>query len=451
MAPSETGNGSGSHELAKALQDRVDAATVAQAEAAARTAQANARAAEVKADSDGAAARLALAKSFVPDLGSVKPDTTDVKASTPSLVSLLSFAALKKISEKIADEVDAALPADAAPVLVTAELDLATADASYVEVDRGISHLIEAADKLLSELEPPAEDTEAVQEMPALPRGGLMLGSSLKFVVGAAGLAATAFSGGVAAPAVLAGEAAAAVIPGLLSLLGRDSTLLAGTMDASDAATTAGVSGSLKQRRPDLKVIHDDFRLLPQADVLLRVDELADNRVQLTTWELKLTTDKGAADKKLADLQAAEQPDARQIAEVTEQSTILGAKLKLVQTMGTTIDAFTTGINVVSPGAKRSPLETAALHEELHDRQGRFGYVLFVKANTGDVDERIIQRRIVFVKDSEFSSAADITVTYMLLETGDSSIVSAGSVTGVVHAHGSVGSKPKVDPPEIIQ
>src|SRR5436190_15535672 len=101
MEATDGQQGQESHQLSKALQDRVDAATAVQAEAAARTADASARSAEVKAESDAVAARLALAKSFAPDLGSVKTSTLDLKASTPSFGSRLSFAALGKIAARV--------------------------------------------------------------------------------------------------------------------------------------------------------------------------------------------------------------------------------------------------------------------------------------------------------------------------------------------------------------
>src|SRR5690242_16419785 len=151
------------HELSKPLQDRVDAATAAKAEADARAAEAAARSAEIKAASDAVAARLALAKSFVPDLSGVKPGTLDVKASTPSYGSVLSFAALRKIATRIAADTEHSLPKSAV-VLVTSDLDLATADATYVEVESGLAGLLEAAREVLRVVDRASRKPQHTQE-----------------------------------------------------------------------------------------------------------------------------------------------------------------------------------------------------------------------------------------------------------------------------------------------
>jgi hypothetical protein len=447
------GHGEGQpHKLADHLQELVDRATVAQAQAAARTAEATARSAEATADADTVVARLALAKSFVPDLSAVKPSTLDVKPSTPSFGSLLTFAALTKIAGRVAEEVHAALPRpeDVSAVLVTSDLDLATADATYVEVDTGLVHVLEATRQLLHDLEHPQEP--ATDDKRPLDLTRRPPGKAVGAIAGAVtGLAAAAIAGGPAAPLVLAGEAVAAALPGLLSLLGTDRTLLAGTIDASDTATTAAVAGALKKGHASLVVVHDDFRLLPDQGLLLRANELAAGRVQLTTWELTLTNAKSAADRQLAELQAAKPPDAGKIAAAAEASTRAAAGLLLVKTLGTTIDAFTAAIHAVPAGAKRSSFATAVLHGDLHGEKRRFSHVVFAKANAGETDEEISHRRLEFWKDNTFSSVADITVTYLLLETARSSIVAAGNVTGAVHAHGNVGGKPKVAPPELVE
>jgi hypothetical protein len=397
------------------LQRRVDEATAATQEANARAAEAAARSAETKADSDATTARIAELKSFVPDVGPATKSTLDVKDATPMWNSLLTYAALEKIGASVADRILSALPeAAGTSILVTGDADLSTSDATYEEVTTGLEQLERAAEALCADLERPKETPRAERMAPAA-----------------------------------AIQLAAAAVPAVLSIFSTESTLSTGATESSDLAAAAPIAGALHGR--GISVVHDGFRLIPGGGVFNRLTNVERDRSRLATWQLTLSDHKSGIDKQLAELRAAKDPNEHRIAELTEEATDNATRLGEIKNILTAIDTFLASVRAIPKGATHSPLTTAALHEELHGEKRRFGYVLLVKAHAGQSQGEITHHPFLrWIVDDKFSTSADISVTYMLIETKSSSLIIAGTVTGVVLAHGSIGERPTVDEPVIL-
>jgi hypothetical protein len=108
------------------------------------------------------------------------------------------------------------------------------------------------------------------------------------------------------------------------------------------------------------------------------------------------------------------------------------------------IDRFSAAIRVIPTGARRSPLATAALYDELHqDATSRFTHVLLVKAQPGE-SAQLVDDKPLWFKD-KFSTLVEVNVTYMLLATDDSHVALAGTATAMASAHGDLGSKVRFD------
>ncbi|HET8651219.1 MAG TPA: hypothetical protein VFM13_01480 [Gaiellaceae bacterium] len=398
--------------LPEPLKRRQDEAEVAKAEADARKAEADADKAKVEAEKAAAAADRERLTALVPDLAKVKESTLDVKDTTPMWGTFLTFAAVRKVGAAVADVVLATRPeAGDWRVLITDEAELATSDAVHQEVTTGLEQLKTAAEGILEQLKTAADEKEATK------------------LVG---------------PVV---ASLASALPGVLSLFSSRRTVSTAATAASDLAAAAAVADALR-RPPEVVVVHDDFRLFPEngeKGVYAILAEVADLHQKLVAKKLEFSDAKSTAEVELAKAKAAEHPDEAAIAKLTKDVRDAATRLGLVDSVITAIDTFAAAIRVVPAGATRSSLTTAALRDALHDQKSRFHFthVLLLKAQAGQAQQQL-DNRPFFFKD-RFSTVADTSMTYALIETAQSTIVASGTVTGTASARGNIGEPPTVD------
>lgn len=377
---------------AKAKADKAVAdARGAEAELAedARVADAVRREKIAKADQAAAAARREQLSALLPDLSKVKDSVLTRKDGPPIAGVPLTFGALKKVAEAIARCITDALGvgSTSARVLLTADADLATADGVYRDVSTGIMELEAAADRLLS---------------PPTARAAVVAPAMVEATIG-----------------VLAGA-----VPAVLSLLSGQRTLSTAPVTLSDLAATAAVAGALRSKAgPGMALVHQDFRLVPDTGVYAAAARLQAKRQEL-----------GAA-KARAEAEPA--PGAAAQARIGQLAGLCAA-----------IDTFTAAIRAVPEGARRSALATAALCEQLHHDgaaggAGRFSHVVLVKGQEGQSQE-LVDNRPLWFKD-RFSTTVDVSVTYLLLECGGSTILAAGTETATATAYGQVGEAAKIN------
>jgi hypothetical protein len=393
--------------LPPAQQARKDEADVKKAEAEAEKAAADAK----KATAD---ARRSELTALVPDLSKVEASTLEVTKDVPSLSSALSYRALRVAAESVAAQI---LPDNPDPpverILVTPDSDLASADAAYRDVSSGLAALLTSADELLKEV---PEET---------------------------------FAAGVDIAAALAGA-----LPHVLSLLSSQRTISTAAVTVGDLAAAAAVVEALLARSPKLPVYHDDFRLLLSARVYGRAECLSKKRQMLVAKKLGDAHKKSRLETELAKLREADPPDKEKISTVDQEIEVLGVHMGLIDSVISAIDAYVTSIRAVPAGGTRSLLASAALYEQLHpedetDKERKkqaITHVLLVKSEGGQA-EQVIDNKPLWFADT-FSTVVDVTVTYLLIQTSTSTVVTAGSKTATATAHGKVGEKPTLPPPE---
>jgi hypothetical protein len=432
-------------QLAKAQADAVKAAADARAaEVAARKAEReeaerssaaalNRREAirdkqAAEAGKDAGAARQAEIAALIPDFSKVDRGSLDVKGDQALFGSALGTRALDHAAKTIATIVIGRMtPKDTWKVLVSSEVDLASADASYVDVTTGLDELIKAAEKLLAQTKPTEPGAIKPQGLPLI-------------------------------------GALAAAVPGVLSLFSSHRTVTTTKMTIGNVAAAAAVAGALKGQVETGTVAHDQFRLVPTGDVRAKLDTLAERRRQLTARKVELDTARTSAasgqaqsSDTIARLQAAlaqasgstaaieaqiEQARAdrrRQDAAQAIAATLVG----MVDAGIEAIDAFVTALRTVPQGARRSPLTAAALHEQIH-QAGGFTHVLLVQSQNGSASQVIDDKPLFF--DDKFSVIAGVSVTYMLLAVPEGTMIAAGNAEGTASAKGKIGGEFTIDP-----
>jgi hypothetical protein len=423
------------------LQARLDEATVAAAEAAARKAaldaeklareeavatsplaqqQADAEARQKIAEAQQAAAdaRQKEVASFVPNLSGVTAPETKLEGDTPLAGSLLAHTALHAAAGRV---VAALRPKDGVPkltagtapgtaLLVTTEEDLATADAAYVEVVRGMENLAAEAKSLL---EPPKRG----QGFAAAPVAGALVGA----------------------------------LPGFVSLLTRRQTVKTGSVAVDSAAAVAAVVGSLGET----VVLLDDFRLVLDGEVAKQEGDLREQRsklvnakVTLESTRTQLEAQRDVATKALEALEKTTPPPTEaQLApkrsardELVTKIATETARSGSIEALVKAIDGFLDAIHKAPDGGGRSPFVAAALHEQIRSGQPRITQVLFLRASSGSIDQVVDDRRF---RADKFSSVGSISVTYWLLDTNTSAVVAAGVQVGTAQVSGKVGEAVK--------
>lgn len=201
----------------------------------------------------------------------------------------------------------------------------------------------------------------------------------------------------------------AAAVPATLSLLSAHRTVSTAAVTVSDLAAAAAVAGALTTDSTD--VIHDTFRLVPTDSVFQKFKQLGKMRQLLVERKLKLEGQENAANEKV--------------------------RLGLIDGVITAIDTFSAAIRTVATNAKRSPLASAALYEQLHCEQNKFSHVLLIKAEGGQAQQTTDNRPFWF-KD-KFSTFVDVNLLYFLIETPSSKIIKAGTVNATATTRGTIG------------
>lgn len=386
--------------------------------------EAEARKHTAEAEKDAAAARRAEIAALIPDLSSVKDSTLDVKDGPALWSSFLLGRAVNAAGQQVAEKV--ASESQTRYVLVTSDVDLATADAVYEDVETGLKELVEAANKALEKTDPDTIE-EAVQTAGVTP-----IDTALQIVVGA--------------------------VPAILSLLSAHRTLSSAAVTASDLAALAAVAGAMKT--DSTTVFHDNFRLVPgggvytlAASVGAKRQELVARKIALGDKKSDLTADLATAKAELEGLQKAKPPDQALVLEAEKKVYRVQAQLDevevrvgVVESLLSAMDSFVAAIRAIPANGGRSALATAALHEQLHGGDGgetKYTHVLLVKTQSGQV-QQMLDNRPLWFKD-KYSTAVEASISYMLLDTASSAIVAAGTESAVQSAHGTIGDRPTLD------
>jgi hypothetical protein len=271
--------------------------------------------------------------------------------------------------------------------------------------------------------------------------------------------------------ALEAAGAVASAIPAVLSLLSAHRTLSSAAVTASDLAAVAAVAGSM--RSESTRVFHDDFRLVPGSGVYALAGSVAGKRQELVARKIALgdkksdlSADLAAAKAELGAFEKATPPDQdevldaqKKVAGVQAQLDEVEVRVGVVDSLLTAADSFITTIRAVPGGGGRSPLATAALHEQLHAGDGidtdgdtpadeehgenKYTHVLLVKTQSGQV-QQMLDNRPLWFRD-KFSTAVETSITYMLIDTSSSAVVAAGTESAVESAHGTIGDRPTLD------
>lgn len=391
--------------------------------------EAAARKKTAEAEKDATAARRAQFAALIPDLSSVKDSTLEVKEGPALWSSFLLGRAVNSAGQAVADKLKAP-DTQTRRVLVTSDPDLATADAVYADVQTGLAQLITAATQVLDKTTAETVD-EAVQTAGVTPVD----------------------------TALEAAGAIAGAVPAVLSLFSAHRTLGSAAVTASDLAAAAAVAGAMTAHAATT-VAHDDFRLVPGSGVYALTGTVGEKRQDLVAQKIALGDKKSAVIAELAtakaELEAAQetipapsgQPQQieaakRKIADVEARLSVIELRVGVIDSLLTAADAFIATVRTIPAGARRSPLATAALHEQLHT--GDYTHVLLVKTQAGQA-QQLLDNQPLWLRD-KFSTAVEISVTFMLIETPASVVVAAGTESVVQSAHGKIGDRPTLDAP----
>ena len=255
----------------------------------------------------------------------------------------------------------------------------------------------------------------------------------------------------------------ASAVPAVLSLLSGHRTLSTTAVTPSDLAAAAAVAGAMKAEASATMVAHDDFRLVPGGGVYTLSGTVSLKRQQLVARKIGLGDMKNNLEAELATAKAELEtvqketpppPDQAQRIEAAKrtiyglqrQLTEIELRAGLIDSLLTATDAFTSTIRAVPASGRRSPLASAALHEQLHEGTPGYTHVLLVKTQTGQA-QQILDNRPLWWHD-RFSTVVNVSITYMLIEASTSAIVAAGTETAIQSAHGLIGYRPTIDKPD---
>lgn len=427
-----------------------------------------AKARQAAADAD--TSTLTKYKSLVPDLSGTATNTVTDNSTGAAFSGLVTYSALNHAAELIADRIGDVLtdPAEGTHpvILVTSQSDLLTNDLLAETVSTSLTQLIEFADQVLTELEKPDSVPSASPHA-----GGVhvaMLTADPTKVV--SGVGAAAVVGGATAvlglgPVGLA-AAAAAAIPAIISLFTTSTTVRDHSEDITDLAATTAVLAAVSEKLNRFTVVHEDFRRAPVTSLIRdRYAALLKKRMALVFDQEEVQTAKNNADLELA--RAQQQQDAAkkaqnapkgsqdtasgddetlavQVSQAETASANAAARLSLIQSAISSIDAFTTTVNATGTST-RSPLAIASLNElfnKTEDGKGADGiaYVLSVKGLGGQSEEYTRNRPVGF---DTFTTLADASVSFMLYDLAERKIIKSGIANGVSSVHGHLGEPPK--------
>ncbi|MCO5219275.1 MAG: hypothetical protein M9953_01725 [Thermomicrobiales bacterium] len=450
------------------LQDEIIAARDAAARAPSSLAIAQNRQAVEEANSAADKARRGAFSDLIPDLSSANASSLTVGQGEPPMAGgYLAFKALE----------DAALNVDKAVrqkindgnVLITSDEELVVQSSDCFLVAEGINHANKAAERILAAGGP---ISDAAPEDLALIKNQLF--------------ATKAENGDRMLPDLIgvSANALAAIVPQLLAMFSSKRTLNSGSIATLDLTAAAAVAGALvatydgddKQTAPQPKVFHDDFRLLLESKVIISSwQTLLSNRVQLSVLEVKLKTAKAGYEKEITEInvtlaglrkQLAEESNPNKKKEIEQEidekqsrhngvSEVIknqAAILDELTTLTTEITSFAEAITSIPEGSRRSMLMTAMVQGQLHQMEDNqpsfFSHVLLVKSQPGSWSQ-VLDDRPLWLAD-RFASMAEAHITYMLIDTVDSSVVAAGTETAVWQLYGTLGNELKLKSPKRI-
>lgn len=429
-----------SSDLLKQQRDAEARQAIAEAQQAARAAsiaidpgleraqkEAEARKTIAEANKAVSGARQAEIAALIPDLSKVQiPDTKvegDQVLRGNDLVRHALRAAATKLAHDVKDRLSSAT-GKPARVLITSDADLASADGAYIELKHGLKRLAASADALLPRARAP----------------GL-------------------------APLLAIAGAVAGAIPGLISAFAPHRSVASRAIPGDDVAAVAEVAGALAIAGCTVQI--DDFRLVPETEIVKEERALRENRDRLARFKLEQEqiktqrdTVRAVAEERLAALlktkdspPTAGVPPALDatISEVRKERDEAAAatatatvNAETADTLVSAIDAFFVAMHTVPQGAKRSQFVSAALHETLRgvgSNASAYTGVLFVKASGGTVDQYLEKK---FLAKDRVSVIASVSVSYWLMDPATSNIVAGGAATASTELTGRLGEELKI-------
>jgi len=388
--------------------------------------EAEARKAAAEADKAAAAAQRDQLGAFIPDFSKVQRGELELKGDQTLDASALAQRALAEAADTLAKRVDEKLPDDGRwTLLITSDSDLATSDGAYLDVVTGLDQLFAAADKLLDKAQP------------GTTRELALLGPAIGALVSA--------------------------VPGLLSLFSAHRTVTTAPVTISDLAAAAATVGALRRLTDSGRLIHDDLRLIPKGAVHRKVEALGAKQQELVGHKIALEADKARSSAELAEARAkvseltaalAANPqnsnelrpllagERKRLESLEQKVDAATVKVGLIESVLSAINAFMASLTAVPEGGKRSPLALAAMREQLHEATAGdhpFTHVLLVKGNAGSAQQSVDDRPLWL--DDKYSAVATASITYMLLETETSQLLTADNVTGSAAAYGKIGDE----------
>jgi hypothetical protein len=294
---------------------------------------ANAQAVAVNAGAS--AAQPFQLSQLIPDLSKVNTGETKVTGDQAIQGSALALRALEKAAGEVADAIISAAGGPDCTLLVTSELDLATSDALFLEVQAGLQELEAAAAALLR-----PEEAAAPSPFEVLPVIGVV-------------------------------AALSAAIPSALSLLAANRAVTTQAISPDDASAAIAVSGALVSR--GAIVIHDQFRVLVKGEVNASLERVRTSRQGLMQLNLKL-------------------------ARATDNDPGRELRVDLISALITAIDAYLTALSSTSSAGQRSALTNAVLREVFHVVGPERRFAVLIKG-CGGSSAQLVNDRPFWFKD----------------------------------------------------
>jgi hypothetical protein len=347
------------------------------------------RAAQQRADT-AQAETSAMNSSFgqfagaVPDLSKASTGSTTVDSGTQLFGSALALQALGQACREAARDIEHKITDKDKYVLVTTEVDLASTDALYGQVEGGLQQLLAAAKQLTAPavIETPSETTNGGQE---------------SLVAAGVGVAAAA-------------------LPAVISLFSANRKISGAPVSVDDTQAVIGVAAAMAQLEPALKVLMDDFRTVERTGHISGLlDDVNAQRLILAGRKAELTDSASPGD---------------------------GSALTLVGQVAAAIDAFLTSILSVPSGATRSAYTSAILRERLHDES--IARVVLVKG-VGGSTAQVVDDRPFFFKD-KVTTIASAGVSWLMITTIDGVVVAGGSKVSTLQMNGTIGDVIHINP-----
>lgn len=346
----------------------------------AEIAKINAETAKLKVEAE--AARL---KALVPDLSTVKGATV-VAPKEGAISATLAYRAMQAAAGEVVKELGESIADNPPRILVTSNLDLASAASAFFEVDAAIEAVLKHAEAVINP--------------------NLFSSTSI---------------GGVIASA----------LPGILSMLSVNRSITISSSEKNDVAAAALVAGKFLRQVRKWHIVHDEFRLPQRGGIWDRLDQLYGKRHELIVAkrglkksaeadgrEAEIDVALGAIDALEAKLRSSEGAARSPLANAALYEVLFAPRPK---------------------GQTRAPIDPNEVAEANTEGEPPISHVLLVKSEGGQVVQTIADRPLW--GEDKVTLIAEAAITYMLLETKSSRLVAAGTVSGVAQAMGNIGGK----------